>query len=65
MPIYAREGVRHLWLVDPDLQTLEVYTLDKSRDQPHWLLLDSLEGDAPVKQPPFDATEFPLGVLWG
>ncbi|MEE9346264.1 MAG: Uma2 family endonuclease [Methylococcales bacterium] len=65
MPIYAREGVRHLWLVDPDLQTLEVYTLDNSRDQPHWLLLDSLEGDAPVKQPPFDAIEFSLGALWG
>jgi Uma2 family endonuclease len=65
MPIYAREGVRHLWLVDPDLQTLEVYALDNSRDQPHWLLLDSLESDAPVRQPPFDAIEFSLGALWG
>ena len=58
MPIYARQGVQHLWLVDPDLQTLEVYTLDNSRDQPHWLLLNSLEGDAPVKQPPFDRLSF-------
>ena len=25
MPIYARHGVAHLWLVDPALQTVEVY----------------------------------------
>ena len=65
MPIYAHEGIRHLWLVDPDLQTLEVYSLDTNRDRPHWLLLDSLVGEAPVRQSPFDAVEFPLGVLWG
>lgn len=65
MPVYARENVQHLWLVDPDLQTLEVYALDTSRKQPHWLLLDSLEGDATVCQSPFDATEFSLGSLWG
>ena len=64
MPIYAREGVNHLWLVDPELQTLEVYVLDTSHENPHWLLLDSLEGDAPVRQPPFDAIEFSLGSLW-
>ncbi|HHI76485.1 MAG TPA: Uma2 family endonuclease [Gammaproteobacteria bacterium] len=64
MPVYAREGVGHLWLVDPDLQTLEVYRLDTTQDSPHWLLLESLEGNAPVRQPPFDAIEFPLGSLW-
>ena len=64
MPLYAREGAKHLWLVDPELQTLEVYALDTSREKPHWLLLDSLEGDTPVRQPPFDATEFSLGSLW-
>ena len=64
MPVYAREGVGHLWLVDPDLQTLEVYRLDADHEAPHWLLLESLEGDAPVRQPPFDAIEFPLGSLW-
>jgi Uma2 family endonuclease len=25
MPLYAHLGVAHLWLIDPDLQTLEVY----------------------------------------
>jgi len=61
MPLYAREGVQHLWLVDPDLKTLEVYQLKES----HWTLLDSLKDDDPVRQPPFDAIEFSLGSLWG
>lgn len=61
MPIYAREGVAHLWLVDPVLRTLEVYALEpKGR----WMLLVTLEGDAAVRQPPFDAVEFSLAALW-
>lgn len=60
MPLYAREGVKHLWLVDPDLRTLEVYQLDGG----HWVLLQTLKDDDPVRQPPFDATEFPLDSLW-
>jgi Uma2 family endonuclease len=62
MPIYAREGVAHLWLVDPDARTLEVYRL---QDQGRWLLLSTLKEDDPVRQPPFDAVSFPLGSLWG
>jgi Uma2 family endonuclease len=27
MPIYAREGVRHAWLIDPITKTLEVFVL--------------------------------------
>lgn len=61
MPIYAREGVPWLWLVDPDARTLEVYRLGEDR---RWTLLEVLHGDQPVRQPPFDAIEFPLGRLW-
>jgi hypothetical protein len=61
MPIYAREGVPHLWLVDPDARTLEVYRLEESG---HWLLLATLKDDEPVRQRPFDALELPLGTLW-
>lgn len=61
MPIYAREGVPHLWLVDPDARTLETYHLQHNG---HWLLLETLQDDAPVKQAPFDAITFPLGSLW-
>jgi Uma2 family endonuclease len=65
MPIYAREGVGHLWLVDPDLETLEVYALVTRAEKPHWLLLESLANDAPVRQAPFHGIEFPLASLWG
>lgn len=65
LPLYARYGIGHLWLVDPELQTLEVYVLDTAHEQTGWLLLTVLEGGASVRQPPFDAVEFSLGGLWG
>ncbi len=58
--IYAREGVGHLWFVDPDARTLEVFALSGGR----WVLLATLAGDGPVSQPPFDAITFPLDALW-
>ena len=61
MPLYAREGIPHLWLVDPDVRMLEVYRLDADR---RWLLLATLKDDDPVSQPPFDAITFPLDSLW-
>ncbi len=60
MPIYAREGVSHLWLVDPDLRILEAYALEKG----NWLLLRAYEEDDPISASPFDSTEFDLSVLW-
>jgi Uma2 family endonuclease len=61
MPIYAREQVTHLWLVDPNARTLEVYSLQENR---RWLLLDTLKEDDRVSQPPFEALAFSLGALW-
>ncbi len=58
--IYAREGVPHLWFVDPDARTLEVFGL-RGRQ---WLPLATLANDAEVSQPPFDAIGFPLDALW-
>lgn len=60
MRIYRREGVGHAWLINPVAQTLEVYRLEGGR----WVLLDTLEGDAPVRAEPFDAIELPLAALW-
>ena len=57
---YAREGVGHLWFVDPDARTLEAFELREG----HWLLLATLADDAPVSLPPFDAITFPLDALW-
>lgn len=60
LPIYAAQGVRHAWLVDPDLKTLEVFENREGK----WLLLTVLENDAAVSQLPFDAIAFPLDSLW-
>ena len=59
-PVYAREGVGHLWLVDPTDRTLEAFEL---RDG-HWVLIESAKDDEPVSIPPFDAITFSLGDLW-
>jgi Uma2 family endonuclease len=61
MPVYAREGVKHLWLIDPDLKTLEVYELNPNKN---WTLISALKDDDPIRQPPFDAIEFSLEALW-
>jgi Uma2 family endonuclease len=61
MPVYAREGVSHLWLVNPLARTLEVYRLADGR----WLLLATYEGAARAGAEPFDAVELELALLWG
>ena len=58
--IYAREGVSHLWFVDPEAKTLEAFELSDSR----WVLLATLADDAQVALPPFDAISFRLDALW-
>jgi Uma2 family endonuclease len=60
MPLYARMGVVHAWLVDPSLRTLEAYENQQGR----WLLLQTLADDARVALPPFDAVEWELSGLW-
>lgn len=60
MPIYAQTGVSHLWLVDPELRTLEAC----ARQDARWLLLASHSEDDAVRVPPFDAIELELALLW-
>ncbi|MDX2055823.1 MAG: Uma2 family endonuclease [Polyangiaceae bacterium] len=60
MNIYAREGVAHAWLLDPNAQTLEVYQLSGE----HWIRSGSWEGAATVRAEPFDAIELELAGLW-
>ena len=59
-PVYAREGVLYLWLVDPTDRTLEAFEL---RDR-EWVLIATAKDDEPVGIRPFDAITFSLGVLW-
>jgi Uma2 family endonuclease len=60
LPLYAREGVSHAWLLDPASRTLEIYRLDGGR----WVLLGTWDGDARVRAEPFEAIELELGALW-
>ena len=59
-PVYAREGVAHLWLVDPTDRTLEAFELREGQ----WVLIASAQDAAPIGIRPFDAVTFSLGDLW-
>ena len=60
MKAYAREGVGHLWLVDPLQQALEVYRLEGRRwsQQGHW------RGGTTVHAEPFAVLPLDLATLW-
>ncbi|HMI85281.1 MAG TPA: Uma2 family endonuclease [Polyangiaceae bacterium] len=60
LPIYARENVGHVWLVDPLQRTLEVLR----RQEAAWLIVTTYQGDAKIRAEPFDAIELELGILW-
>lgn len=60
LPLYAREGVQHVWLVDPLVRMLQVFRLEQGK----WILVGTFLGDAAVRAEPFDAIELTLGTLW-
>jgi Uma2 family endonuclease len=61
LPVYAREQIPYVWLVDPDAETLEVLKLDGSS----YGLIAAHRGDAVVQAEPFEAVALELGALWG
>jgi len=60
LPIYARDGVRRVWLLDPRLRTLEVFRLHEGR----WLLIGTYQGEDKVRAEPFEAVEIDLSMIW-
>jgi Uma2 family endonuclease len=60
MPIYAREKVDQVWLIDPGVKTLEVY----ARNESAWTLVTSFYDNDVVRAIPFDSIEFDLASLW-
>ncbi|MGD0528944.1 MAG: Uma2 family endonuclease [Polyangiaceae bacterium] len=60
LPIYAREGVAHVWLIDPAERILEVFRLERG----FWTLQMAASGERGVRAEPFDAVELELGALW-
>jgi Uma2 family endonuclease len=60
LAIYAREGVGHAWLIDPDARTLEVLRLEHGR----WTILTTYAGPEVARAEPFDEVEIELQALW-
>ena len=58
--LYGTQGVGHLWLVDPEAQTLEAFELRADA----WVLVAALKDDEEVRVAPFEAAGFPLSALW-
>lgn len=60
MPLYAKYGVPHLWLIDPAVKTLDVFRLESGR----WVLLATFVENDKVRAEPFPEAEIELGNLW-
>lgn len=58
--IYAREGVPHVWLLNPSLRTLEVLHLEGDR----WVVVGTHDGDQIVRVEPFAEVAMELVRLW-
>ncbi|MCP3099977.1 Uma2 family endonuclease [Myxococcus sp. K15C18031901] len=61
LPVYAREGVPVVWIVDPLARTLEVFRLEGSR----YVLLAVHAARDRIHAEPFEAFELELSSLWG
>lgn len=60
LPIYAREGVKHAWLVEPRMRSLEVYRLDGEG----YRFVIAQGADDVARLEPFEAIELDLAALW-
>ncbi len=60
MPLYARHGVSHAWLVDPDARTLEAFELRGGA----WSESGRFAARDRVALAPFDAITLDLTDLW-
>lgn len=61
MPIYAREKVGHVWLVEPRERTVEVFRHEGAG----YALVGTFGGDGAVCTEPFAEAEIPPAYLWG
>lgn len=57
---FTRHLVRHVWLVDPLIKTLEMLELTSAQ----WQLIATHQGDVNIRAAPFDAVELDLSALW-
>ncbi len=60
LPIYASHGVAYAWLLDPGLETLEIFVLQDR----YWRLGRAYKGADEVCAPPSEALTFSLASFW-
>jgi Uma2 family endonuclease len=58
--LYAKHGVAHYWLVDPEARTLEALALVDGR----WVDAGTFDDADTARIPPFEAVEIPVGRLF-
>lgn len=58
--LYARHGIPHYWIVDPDARTIEAYDLAGSVYE----ITGRVEGDHPVGLHPFPELPLDRATLW-
>ncbi len=61
MPLYARHGIGHIWLIDPAAMTMDAFKLGSDCG---WLLLGSFAENDKVRAEPFQEIEINLEDLW-
>ena len=57
---YAGAGVSHLWLVDPQPETLEVYP----QEADSWRVVTTAAGTVSLRAEPCEAMELDLARVW-
>ena len=58
--IYARKGVSHLWIVDPEARKLQVSAFSAGK----WLPISTLADAERISVPPFEKLNISLSRLW-
>ena len=58
--LYARYGIRHYWVMDPDARTLEIYEAHGAQ----YRSVERHEGHATVRTAVFPDLEIDLGRVW-
>ena len=61
LPIYARQGVKHAWFVDPIARSVEIYALEGDT----LIVRCTHSGTERIRAVPFEEVEIPLAYLWG
>jgi len=60
LPVYERESVRHVWLLDPLQRTLETFRMNDGR----YTLMGVHKDDDVINAKPFEVFALQMAVLW-